>query len=143
MGAEIFVDVGPWTCLGWLLDAQRALACADRVVAGPRLFRPGVESTRPALLRVDRSVLDRSPVIEHLPRLLHGSVPTSPARTADPVRAGEVGTLPCNRRGKCSITGDRSKTERSTRSKAGLVDSTPGLNSRGPATTRSAQARAR
>ena len=38
MGEEIVVGVGPWTCLGWVLDAQRALARADRAFARPRLF---------------------------------------------------------------------------------------------------------
>ncbi len=38
MGAEAFVGVGARTCLGWLLDAQRALACAHRAVARPWLF---------------------------------------------------------------------------------------------------------
>src|SRR6516164_679668 len=85
MGAEMLVGVGPWAALGWLLDAQRAVARADRAVARPWLFRSGVESTRSALLRFDRPVLDWSPVIEYLSRVLHGSVPTSPPRTANPV----------------------------------------------------------
>jgi hypothetical protein len=38
MGAEMVVGVGARTCLGWVLDAQRALACADRTVARPWLF---------------------------------------------------------------------------------------------------------
>ena len=38
MGEETFVPVGTWTCLGRVLDAQRALACADHTVAGPWLF---------------------------------------------------------------------------------------------------------
>jgi len=38
MGAEMFVALGARTCLGWLLDAQRALARADRAVARPWLF---------------------------------------------------------------------------------------------------------
>jgi hypothetical protein len=38
MGAEVFVGLGSWTCLGWVLDAQRALACANRTVARPWLF---------------------------------------------------------------------------------------------------------
>ena len=38
MGAEDFAGVGTWTCLGWLLDAQRALARAHRAIAGPWLF---------------------------------------------------------------------------------------------------------
>src|SRR5215472_4399891 len=85
MGAEVFVAVGAWTGLGWLLDAQRAVACADRAVARPWLFRSRVKSTRSALLRFDRPVLDRSPIIERLPRVLHGSVPTAPTSTAHPV----------------------------------------------------------
>ena len=38
MGTEVFVAVGAWTCLGWFLDTERALARADRTVARPRLF---------------------------------------------------------------------------------------------------------
>jgi precorrin-3B methylase len=39
MGAEmVVIAVGPGTTLGWVLDAQRALARADRAVAGPWLF---------------------------------------------------------------------------------------------------------
>ena len=38
MGAEVFVDVDPWAVLGRVLDAQRAVARADRAVARPRLF---------------------------------------------------------------------------------------------------------
>lgn len=38
MGAEAFVAVGARTALGRVLDAQRALARADRAVAGPWLF---------------------------------------------------------------------------------------------------------
>ena len=38
MGAEVFVDVGPWTVLGRILDAQRALARADRFITRPWLF---------------------------------------------------------------------------------------------------------
>ena len=38
MGAEMVVGLGPWTALGWFLDAQRALARADRTVARPGLF---------------------------------------------------------------------------------------------------------
>ncbi len=78
--------VGTRTTLGWVLDTQRALARADRPVARPRVFESGVESARSALLRFDRSVLDRPPIVEHLSRVLHGSVSTAPARTADPVR---------------------------------------------------------
>ena len=85
MGAEMVIGVGARAGLGRVLDAQRAVARADRPVARPWLFRSGVESTRSALLWFNCPVLDRSPVIEHLPRVLHGSVPTAPARTADPV----------------------------------------------------------
>lgn len=85
MGAEAFVAVGAWTCLGWLLDAQRALACAPSAVVRPWLFESGVESARFALLRFDRPVLDRPPIVEHLSRVLHGSVRAAPARAADPV----------------------------------------------------------
>jgi hypothetical protein len=38
MGTEVFVGVGAWTGLGWVLDAQCALACADRAFARPWLF---------------------------------------------------------------------------------------------------------
>jgi hypothetical protein len=38
MGAEAFVAVGAWTALGRVLDAQRALACANRAVACSWLF---------------------------------------------------------------------------------------------------------
>ena len=38
MGAENFVGVGTWARLGWVLDAQRALARAYRAVARPWLF---------------------------------------------------------------------------------------------------------
>ena len=38
MGAETVVVLGAWTCLGWILDAQRALARADRAVARSWLF---------------------------------------------------------------------------------------------------------
>ena len=38
MGAETVVPVGSWTSVGWVLDAQRALARADRAVARSRLF---------------------------------------------------------------------------------------------------------
>ena len=37
MGTEVFVAVGAWTSLGWLLDAQRALARTHRAVARPWL----------------------------------------------------------------------------------------------------------
>ena len=38
MGAEMLLDVGAWTALGRVLDAQRALARAHRPVARPWLF---------------------------------------------------------------------------------------------------------
>ena len=38
MGAEMVVGVGAWTALGRVLDAQRAMARADRLVACPWLF---------------------------------------------------------------------------------------------------------
>jgi len=39
MGAEmVVIAVGPGTTLGRVLDAQRALACADRAVARPWVF---------------------------------------------------------------------------------------------------------
>jgi hypothetical protein len=39
MGAEkVVIAVGPGTTLGWLLDAQRAVACADGAVASTWLF---------------------------------------------------------------------------------------------------------
>jgi len=38
MGAEMLVDVGAWTGLGRVLDAQRAVARAHRAVARPWLF---------------------------------------------------------------------------------------------------------
>src|SRR5215468_9452455 len=85
MGPEMLVGVGAWTALGRVLDAQRALARADRAVARPWLFQSRVKSTRSALLRFDCPLLDRSPIIEHLPRVLHGSVPTAPTSTAHPV----------------------------------------------------------
>ena len=38
MGAEKVVAMGAWTSLGRVLDAQRAVARADRAVARPWLF---------------------------------------------------------------------------------------------------------
>ena len=38
MGAEMVIGVGAWTGLGRVLDAQRAVARADRAVARPWLF---------------------------------------------------------------------------------------------------------
>ena len=50
------------------------------------LCRSGVEPARSALLRPHRLVLARPPVLQHLPGLLHGSVPPAPADSADPLR---------------------------------------------------------
>src|SRR5215831_3095379 len=49
-------------------------------------------------------------------------------QTGSAVRAAAVDTLPCNTRGKCSISGDRSKTERLNRSKADRAGSIPDSN---------------
>ena len=38
MGAEVFFVMGTWACLGWVLDAQRAVACAARAFACSWLF---------------------------------------------------------------------------------------------------------
>src|SRR5437762_9983702 len=104
MGAEMFVTVGAWTWLGWILDAQRALARADRAVARAWLFRSGVESTRSALLRFNCAVLDRPPVIEYLSRVLHGGVSSAPARTTDPIRGI---TASHNSRMFCAVSSGR------------------------------------
>src|SRR5215469_14617854 len=85
MGAEMVVAVGARTALGWILDAQRALARANHPLALPWIFQSGDESTRSALLRFNRPVLDRPQVVEHLSRVLYRSVPPAPARTAGPV----------------------------------------------------------
>jgi hypothetical protein len=37
MGAEMLIDMGAWAYLGWLLDAQRNMACAPRAV--PRAWK--------------------------------------------------------------------------------------------------------
>jgi hypothetical protein len=85
MGAEmVLVAVGPRTTLGRLLDTQRALACAHRNMARPRAFKPRVESTRSALFRLNGAFLDWSPVIEHLPRILH-------AKRAVAIRPNDAG----------------------------------------------------
>src|SRR4029077_3638981 len=100
----MFVAMGAWTALGRVLDAQRALARAHRAVARPWLFQSRVESTRSALLRLDRAVLDRSPVVEHLSRVLHGSVPTAPASATDPIcRTADC----CNSRMFCAVSSRR------------------------------------
>src|SRR4030095_2732841 len=85
MGAERVVAVGAWASLGWILDAQRALARSDRAMARPWVFQPGVESTRSTLLWFNRAFLDRPSVIEHVSRILHRSVPAASTRTANPV----------------------------------------------------------
>src|SRR4030095_5488439 len=85
MGAERVVAMGAWASLGWILDAQRALARADRAMARAWVFHPEVESTRSALLWFNRAVLDWPPVIEHVSRLLHRSVSAASTSTADPV----------------------------------------------------------
>src|SRR5215475_4388909 len=79
------VALGTRTSLGWVLDVERVVARAHRVVARSWLFRSRVESTRFTLLRFNRAVLDRSPVKQHVSGLLHGSVPAAAARTTDPV----------------------------------------------------------
>src|SRR5437667_1813211 len=84
MGFEIAIALGARAALGRILDAECALACAHRAMACPWLFQP--ESTRSALLRFNGAFLDWSPVIQHLSRVLHGSVPTASSSTADPVR---------------------------------------------------------
>src|SRR6266404_6117841 len=86
MGAEMLVGVGAWTTLGWLLDAQRALARAHHSLAVPWVFQSGDESTGCTLLRYNRALLDWAPIVQHLSRVLHGSVPAAPAGTAHPVR---------------------------------------------------------
>ena len=101
MGFEIVVALGARTALGRILDAECALACAHRAMACPWLFQPGVESTRSALLRFNRAFLDWSPVIQHLSRVLHGSVPTASSSTADPVRIAPASR---NRGMLCSIS---------------------------------------
>ena len=104
MGAETVVCVGSWTCVGWVLDAQRALARADRTVARSWLFKSGVESARSALFRLNRVVLDRAPVIEHLPRVLHGSIPTASACAADSICCAAVAD---NSRMFCAVSSGR------------------------------------
>src|SRR6476619_920554 len=79
------VALGARAGVGRILDTERAVARAHRAVASAWLFQPGVESARSALLRFDRVVLDRPPIVEHLPCVLHGSLPTASARTANPI----------------------------------------------------------
>src|SRR6266403_5029864 len=55
-------------------------------MARPWVFESGVESARSALLRFNRALLDWSPVVQHISRLLHRSVQTALTRAADPVR---------------------------------------------------------
>src|SRR4051812_30301466 len=71
--------------LGRILDAQRALAGADRHMAFVRLRRSGIESARSSLFWPDCVVLARPPVLQHLPGLLHRGVPA-----VAPAAAGEV-----------------------------------------------------
>ena len=86
MGDEMLVAVGAWADLGRVLDTQRTLARPDRAVARSRLFQSRVESARFAVLWLDRSVLDWSPLKQHISRVLHGSVSTAPPSSADPIR---------------------------------------------------------
>src|SRR5262249_17282971 len=85
MGAKVVGGMGAWTALGRVLDAQRAVARADRAVARPWLFQSRGQPPRSAFFWFDRSVLDRSSFVEHVSRLLHGSVSSAPARSADQV----------------------------------------------------------
>src|SRR6266849_981955 len=105
MGAEmVVIAVGPGTTLGRLLDTRRAMARAYRAVARPWVFESRVESARSALFRFDRSVLDWSPVIKHLPRVLHGSVPAALASAAHPLcRAADSR----NNRMLCAVSAGR------------------------------------
>src|SRR5262249_10723245 len=77
--------LGTRASLGWVLDVERVVAGAHRVVARSWLHGSRVESTRSALLRFNRAILDWSPVKQHVPGLLHGSVPAAVAPAADPV----------------------------------------------------------
>src|SRR5438034_8429854 len=86
MGAEIAVALGARTSLGWVLDAQCALARANHPLALTWIFQSGGESTGCTLLRSNRTLLDWAPIVQHLSRVLHRSVPTAPSRTAGSVR---------------------------------------------------------
>src|SRR6266404_463251 len=85
MFAGIEIALGAGAGVGRLLDVERALARAHRHLACLRICRSRVESARSALLRSHRIVLARSPVLQHLSRLLHGGV--------SPALADSVGTL--------------------------------------------------
>src|SRR5215472_13163619 len=104
MGAEMVVGVGARTALGWILDAQRALARANHPLALPWIFQSGDESTRSTLLRSNRALLDWSSIVQYLSRLLHGSVPTSSARTANSVRCAAASD---NSRMFCAVSSGR------------------------------------
>src|SRR5438094_5277263 len=86
MGDERAVALGARASLGRILDAECTLARARHPLVVPRIFQPGIESTRSALLRFDGALLDWSPVVEHLSRVLHRSVPTASTTGADPIR---------------------------------------------------------
>src|SRR5438552_8765564 len=58
MGFEIAIALGPLASLGRVLDTDRTLALAHRAMARPWVFEPGVESSRSALLRFSRALLD-------------------------------------------------------------------------------------
>src|SRR6266481_2226709 len=86
MGDERAVALGARTSLGRILDAECTLARARHPLVVPRVFQPGVESTRSALLRFDCALLDWSQVVEHLSRILYRSISTAAAGAAHPVR---------------------------------------------------------
>src|SRR5260370_895693 len=86
MVAETFVTLGAWTGLGWILDDERALACPDRPLARSWIFQPGVEPARSALFRPNGVVLARSPVLQHLSRLLHRGLSSAPSLATGPIR---------------------------------------------------------
>src|SRR5215467_6772570 len=77
--------LGTRASLGWVLDVERVVARAHRVVARSWLHGSRVESAGFILLRFNRAVLDWSPVKQHVPGLLHGSIPAATARTTGPV----------------------------------------------------------
>src|SRR6266404_52006 len=86
MGAEMAIAMGARTTLGWVLDAQCALARAHHSLVVQWVFQSGNESTRCTLLRYNRALLDWSPIVQHLSLVLHGSVPTASSSTAGSVR---------------------------------------------------------
>src|SRR5262245_54914028 len=86
MGAEMVVALGARTALGRLLDAQRALARANHPLALPWVFQPGDQSTRCTLFRSNCALLDWSPIVQHLSRVLHRGVPTAATHTAGSLR---------------------------------------------------------